>query len=196
MIDDFSICGINGAFGLTEKLRVQSVDELSTCLALILNLHSFDPGVTMMGRTYDSKSAYKQFSVDVFHCKHCRVGVRRPGGSVETFAVSALPFGATGSVASFLRIAASISCIAMVGLDIILVNLLNDFTVVCADHEIKNVDFYLTGLFKLLSLQKAFFWLGAAWVKSRAERPSVSGVSEQLHIQIGCKLRIKTYETN
>ena len=30
-----------------------------------------------------------------------------------------------------------------------------------------------------------FFWLGAAWVKSRAERPSVSGVSRQLHVQIG-----------
>ena len=36
-----------------------------------------------------------------------------------------------------------------------------------------------------------FFWLGAAWVKFRAERPSVSGVSGQLHVQIGCKLRIK-----
>ena len=36
-----------------------------------------------------------------------------------------------------------------------------------------------------------FFWLGAAWVKSRAERPSVSGVNRQLHVQIGCKLRIR-----
>ena len=27
-----------------------------------------------------------------------------------------------------------------------------------------------------------FFWLGAAWVKFRAERPSVSGVNRQLHI--------------
>ena len=30
-----------------------------------------------------------------------------------------------------------------------------------------------------------FFWLVAAWVKSRAERPSVSGVNRQLHVQIG-----------
>ena len=36
-----------------------------------------------------------------------------------------------------------------------------------------------------------FFWLGAAWVKSRAERPSVSGVNRQLHVQIGCKLVIR-----
>ena len=37
-----------------------------------------------------------------------------------------------------------------------------------------------------------FFWLVAAWVKSRAERPSVSGVNRQLHVQIGCKLGIRS----
>ena len=36
-----------------------------------------------------------------------------------------------------------------------------------------------------------FFWLVAAWVKSRAERPSVSRVNRQLHVQIGCKLGIR-----
>ena len=36
-----------------------------------------------------------------------------------------------------------------------------------------------------------FFWLIAAWVKSRAERPSVSVVNRQLHVQIGCKLGIR-----
>ena len=40
-------------------------------------------------------------------------------------------------------------------------------------------------------LQRLFFWLGAAWVKPRAERPSVSEVNYQLHVQIGCKLRIR-----
>ena len=39
--------------------------------------------------------------------------------------------------------------------------------------------------------QSLFFWLVAAWVKSRAERPSVSGVNRQLHVQIGCKLGIR-----
>ena len=41
------------------------------------------------------------------------------------------------------------------------------------------------------SCLEVFFLLGAAWVKFRAERPSVSEVSGQLHVQIGCKLRIK-----
>ena len=46
---------------------------------------------------------------------------------------------------------------------------------------------YLYGLW----INLLFFWLVAAWVKSRAERPSVSGVNRQLHVQIGCKLGIR-----
>ena len=42
-----------------------------------------------------------------------------------------------------------------------------------------------------VTMQPFFFWLVAAWVKSRAERPSVSVVNRQLHVQIGCKLRIR-----
>ena len=42
-----------------------------------------------------------------------------------------------------------------------------------------------------LQLLHDFFWLVAAWVKSRAERPSVSVVNRQLHVQIGCKLGIR-----
>ena len=42
-----------------------------------------------------------------------------------------------------------------------------------------------------VSVQQLFFWLVAAWVKSRAERPSVSVVNRQLHVQIGCKLGIR-----
>ena len=44
---------------------------------------------------------------------------------------------------------------------------------------------------QVLEVQDFFFWLVAAWVKSRAERPSVSGVNRQLHVQIGCKLGIR-----
>ena len=45
-----------------------------------------------------------------------------------------------------------------------------------------------------MPLRVFFFWLVAAWVKSRAERPSVSGVNRQLHVQIGCKLGIRNRE--
>ena len=42
---------------------------------------------------------------------------------------------------------------------------------------------------RLPKLQAFFFWLVAAWVKSRAERPSVSGVNRQLHVQNRMQIR-------
>ncbi len=66
----------------------------------------------------------------MFHSNHCRVGVKRPGGGVNKFSITVLPFGATGSVVAFLRIAASVSYIALVGLQIIIANFFDDFTVV------------------------------------------------------------------
>ena len=73
MIDDFTICGVNGALGLREKLRVQSVDELSAYLALVMNNKGFSSKLNIVGRTYDLKSASKQFGVDVsFQSLSCR----------------------------------------------------------------------------------------------------------------------------
>ena len=54
----------------------------------------------------------------------------------------------------------------------------------CLGYGDSYCDWYLTSAL-------VFFWLVAAWVKSRAERPSVSGVNRQLHVQIGCKLGIR-----
>ncbi len=63
----------------------------------------------MVGKTYDLTSAYKQFGISVGDRNLLRIdplGIRRlmrcPLG------VNALPFGATGSVTSFLRVAMAV----------------------------------------------------------------------------------------
>ena len=59
LIDDFSICGTNSAFGMTEKLRVDSTDEIVATIAVLLDSNVFgvdDKGPC--GRTFDLKSAY------------------------------------------------------------------------------------------------------------------------------------------
>ena len=155
MIDDFTCCGINAAYGLTEKLRVQSVDELCSYLSMLLDDDSCDKSDPMVGRTFDLKSAYKQFGVDAFHAKKCSIDVKKPGGGVKTFFVRALPFGATGSVAAFLRIAASIAFIGLYALDIIWTNFFDDYTGVCREAEKQNVEFYVTSLFRLLGIDYA-----------------------------------------
>ena len=81
--------------------------------------------------------------MDAFHASNCGRAVKKPGGGVQTFFVKALPFGATGSVAAFLRVAASVPFIGLRALDIWWTNFF-DYTVVCQVRESENVEFYVT----------------------------------------------------
>ena len=49
MIDDFTCRGINSAYGLSEKLRVQSVDRLCAYLSMLLDDDSFDKKESLSG---------------------------------------------------------------------------------------------------------------------------------------------------
>ena len=155
LIDDFSICGANSAYGMTEKLRVQSIDELTAYLAYILDSTEGAACPALVGRTFDLKHAYKQFGVDEWHSKFLNIAVRKPGGSYGLFKVYALPFGASGSVTSFLRVACSIAYIGTYGLDITWTSFFDDFTVLCTQEEADNVGWYVESLFKLLGVEYA-----------------------------------------
>lgn len=119
LIDDFSICGVNSAFGMTEKLRVDAIDEIVAGISVLLDSHEFGTrSKGLLGRTFDLKSAYKQFGMDTAHAERLRIAVKRPGGGIGYFRVLALPFGATGSVAAFLRVSAAIAYVGTKGLSI------------------------------------------------------------------------------
>ena len=155
LIDDFSICGANSAYGMTEKLRVQSIDELRAYLAYILDSTEGAACPALVGRTFDLKHAYKQFGVDEWRSKFLNIAARKPGGSYGLFKVYALPFGASGSVTSFLRVACSIAYIGTYGLDITWTSFFDDFTVLCTQEEADNVGWYVESLFKLLGVEYA-----------------------------------------
>ena len=104
MIDDFSISKVNQTYGLRERVRVQAVDELCAYLAYLLDNTSKATAPWLKGRTFDLKSAYKQYGVDEWHRDFLRICVKNPSGGHGLFKVTALPFGATGSVNSFLRV--------------------------------------------------------------------------------------------
>jgi len=91
------------------------VDELTATILVMLRKCGDSALPNLVGRTFDLKSAYKQFGVDVEHQKTLRIAQRHPDGGVKFFAVQSLPFGATACVSSFLRIAASIKFIGTVG---------------------------------------------------------------------------------
>ena len=100
----------------------------------------------LTGRTYDLKSAYKQFGVDKWHADRLRIAVKRPEGGVGIFAALALPFGASGSVSSLLRVAASLTYIRVVALQVLWTSFFDDYTCVCAEGEETNVSFYIRGV--------------------------------------------------
>lgn len=114
LVDDFTICGVNGAYGLQEKLRVQAVDELCAYLAFL-----------------------------------------------------ALPFGASGSVSSLLHVAASLTYIGVVALQVLWTSFFDDYTCVCVEGEETNVSFYVEPLFRLLGV-----WFAETGLKATAFGPS------------------------
>jgi len=164
---DFTICGVNGAYGLREKLRVQAVDELCSYLAYMLDQTDGRSRPRLTGRTYDLKSAYKQFGVDKWHADRLRIAVKRPEGGVGIFAALALPFGASGSVSSFLCVAASLTCIGVVALQVLWTSFFDDCTCVCVEGEETNVSFYVESLFRLLGV-----WIAESGSKATPFGPS------------------------
>eukprot|EP00435_Cladocopium_sp_Y103_P060846 s231_g22.t1 len=81
LIDDFSVNGINSAYGMGEKLRIDSIDEVMACLSILLDGdHAGRKPSGVLGRTFDLKAAYKQFGVDSEHAQKLRIAIKRPGG--------------------------------------------------------------------------------------------------------------------
>eukprot|EP00435_Cladocopium_sp_Y103_P030658 s4259_g7.t1 len=156
LIDDFSVNGVNSAYGMGEKLKIDSIDEVMACLSILLDGNDNGKKTAgILGRTFDLKSAYKQFGVDTEHAQKLRIAIKRPGGGVGYFKVFALPFGATGSVASFLRLAASISFIGLKGLALPWTSFFDDFTMLTPEGTESDAEFFAEGLFKLLGLEYA-----------------------------------------
>ena len=155
LVDDFSVAGVNAAFGLREKLKVQAVDELCAYLASMLDDTSNADMPGLVGRTYDLRSAYKQFGTDTWHAERLRIAVKRPAGGYGIFSALALPFGASGSVVHFLRISASLTFIGVTALLLAWTSFFDDFTCICCSEEEKNVSFYIESLFRLLGVDFA-----------------------------------------
>ena len=101
------------------------------------------------------KSVYKQFGTDSEHVEKLRVAIKKPGGGVAFFKALALPCGATGSVAAFLRLSAAISFIGLKGLWLPWSSFFDDFTVIAPGGLEENTTFYAEGLFKLLGIDFA-----------------------------------------
>jgi hypothetical protein len=77
------------------------------------------PNLEICGKPFDLKSAYKQYPIPQTDRDHLRIAIQDPGAKKpRLIGLNALPFGATGSVAGFLRVSAALFFILTTGLKI------------------------------------------------------------------------------
>ena len=155
VIDDLSCCGLNATVGLFEKFCLHTIDKLASMMA-----YAFDvvkgPMPECVGRTFDLKSAYKQYGVCAEDRARFRIAVNRPGhSSPAILGVNALPFGGVGSVAAFLRISIALWRIGTVLFKVFWSAYFDDYSVISSKQLCANAQWTVENLFDLLGLRFA-----------------------------------------
>ena len=129
MIDDYSISGVNDSCTLNSKLDLHVVDTfVATIKAFFQAMTAAGRETLVLAKTYDLKSAYRQVPVLSSHLKFAYFCIyNHEKKAVEIYRSRTLPFGATHSVFSFLRLARMIHRIATRGAKLITTNFYDDF---------------------------------------------------------------------
>ncbi len=132
VIDNFKTSGVNATCGTLEKQKLFGLDFLATTLVRALTLYEAGRVKGLEGKTFDLSSAYKQFPLQSSDREFIRIAVPKPGSrDCEIYGLNALLFGASGSVAGFLRISTALFHVLTVGLGIWAGPFFDDFPVLC-----------------------------------------------------------------
>ena len=148
LIDDLSASSVNQTVQCSESPKPHSVDFVA---ALILSMLRQGVGTSIMGRSFDLKSAYKQLAISAKSLEFAFVAVynpetRRP----EIYQLLAAPFGATRSVYSFLRASHALWFTGVKGLNLMWSCFFDDFLVFSPDGLVNNTESVVQMLFQLL----------------------------------------------
>ena len=157
VIDDCSIGGLNGTLGTREKCRIHAIDECAAYLAHMLDLNLvLAKDVKLKGRTFDMKSAYKQYGISSEDRALIRLAVRNPvDHCISLFGVNSLPFGASGSVGGFLRISMAVWYIGLVIFKLPWTAYFDDYTVFSQEELCSSTTKTVIHLFDLLGIDFA-----------------------------------------
>ena len=154
VIDDFSICGLNAACGLREKFKIHAIDELAAYLSHVFTTSSKSgTGLDVVGKTFDLKSAYRQFGLSEDDAQLARVMVLdTDSNQPKLFGMRTLPFGAVGSVGGFLRVSYALWFVGIMSLKIAWTAFYDDFTVITSRALQNSTELAAAGLFDLLGI--------------------------------------------
>ena len=156
LIDDCSIGGFNSTCGSSEKLRIHAIDEMAAYIAWCLTTLGKESMEQVVGKTYDLRNAYKQYGIDKTDRSLLRIAVWNPDlGKVQFLGLNALPFGAVGSLNSFLRISMAIWYIGVRGLRLCWTAFFDDYTLLSKTACAKSAAVSAESLFGLLGVDYA-----------------------------------------
>ena len=127
--DDFSISGVNDSCIIHNKIDLHLVDTFASAIkSYFVKCRSHDVCSALVGKTYDLKSAYRQVPIRSDHLKFAYFSIYNCElDQVEIYRLKTLPFGATHSVYSFLRLARMLYTIMVRGLRLFTTNFYDDF---------------------------------------------------------------------
>ena len=161
VIDNFKTSGVNATCGMQEKQKLFGLDFLATTLVRALNNHEAKCG--LQGKTFDLSAAYKQFPIHGEDRKVIRIAVPVPGKSeCQVFGVNALPFGATGSVAGFLRVSTAVFHLLTLGMEVWAGTFFDDFPILSKPEVANQTEQHVSHLLNLIGLR--FSSEGKKWL--------------------------------
>lgn len=129
LIDDFSVSGVNDSCVSHGKIELRLVDTFTSLVrAFFRQSNENGSDSTLLAKTYDLKSAYRQVPIHPRHRKFGYISVyNHELDEVQIYRLKTLSFGATHSVYCFLRLARTIFAVATMGLKLLSTNFYDDF---------------------------------------------------------------------
>ena len=134
--------------GLPEKIVLQSIDQMCAMLCWSLRKAGGAGHPPVVGRTFDLKSAYKQFGLRAADRNLLRIAVADPARATPVLmGLNSLPFGGVGSVAGFLRVSLATWFTGMAGLKICWTGYFDDFSAVSRPEFQRSATWSIESLF-------------------------------------------------
>lgn len=163
VIDNFKTSGVNATCGMREKQKLYGLDFLATTLVRAFAVEKGGLKHGLQGKTFDLSTAYKQFPIHQNDRSFIRIAVPVPNQKCcRVFGLNALPFGATGSVAGFLRVSTAIFHLLTVGLKVWAGTFFDDFPVLSRTDVAEHTEAHVALLLDLLGMK--FSREGKKWL--------------------------------
>ena len=148
-IDNFSSSHVNGATGMQDKLQLDSVDEI--CGMIKAWMQEARGPLSLKGRCYDLRKAYRQIGVKPEHLHLAWISVFDPSDQkAKVFRMESMPFGASASVGAFLRLSLAIKVLGIVSCSLVWSSFYDDFVCICKDGTEQQTDRMVRMLFSCL----------------------------------------------